>query len=165
MNDLQPDLVASRRSDSCEAHLMELARSLERVAAAYGKAVDLLYKTETHTPGGPWLEKMHARARQLLAECRTRATLLIDTPSRTLTGSAVKSQALLRYWEADIECDPRGYHVMTSICSDIQRLAAGGDSLLTVPVALPSENGPAPLVGSSRRHAEGLRIGAATPQP
>jgi hypothetical protein len=55
MGNLPPGLVPSGQGDGIEARLMELAGSLERAAAAYGTAVDLVYKTEVHAPAGPWI--------------------------------------------------------------------------------------------------------------
>jgi hypothetical protein len=124
MGNLPLDCGSEGQDGLGEAPLVERALSLDRVTDAYERTVDLFYETELHAPQGPWLGRMHARAERLLTECRMRARLLADTPARTLVGAAAKSQALLRYCEVDLECDPRGFQVIHSLCADMERLAA-----------------------------------------
>jgi hypothetical protein len=107
-----------------ETRLVELAVSLERAAGAYARTVDLIDQAEARASGGPWLGRMRARVRSLLAECRVRAGWLADTPAETPAGCAAKCRALLRYWEMDVDCDPRGLRVLASVCADVARLEA-----------------------------------------
>lgn len=115
------ELAPDRHAD---APLAMMTLGLNDAIEAYEKTVGLLYETERHDPEGPWLGRMQARAERLLAECRLRARLLAELPARTITGAALKGQALRRYCEADVERDPRSFQVIYSLCADLERLAA-----------------------------------------
>lgn len=110
---------AARSTAEADEHLVELASDLEAAADAYARTVDQI---DADASGGPWLEKTRGRMRSQLSECRVRADGLIDTPAETRAGSAAKRKALLRYWEVDIDCDPRASKLLSSVCADIDRL-------------------------------------------
>jgi hypothetical protein len=107
--------------------------------------VDLIDQTESVSPNSPWVEGLRSRMRSLLAECRCRASLLIDTPASTCEDFGAKCQALLRYWEVDVDCDPRAYKVLASVCADVNQLAA----LMGQAPANDTQQGPPEHVGSS----------------
>lgn len=98
-----------------------LASALEHAARAYAAAVD---RTDRANGGDPWGEEARARARSLLSECRAMADRLIDARAETRAASAAKRRALVRYWEVDVDCDPRAFRLLISVCADFERLDA-----------------------------------------
>lgn len=98
--------------------LVGLASALERAARAYAAAVD---RTDRADGGGPWVGEARGRVRSLLSECRAKAEALIDARAETRATSAAKRRALLRYWEVDIDCDPRAFR----FCSPSAPISTG----------------------------------------